>query len=90
MSAQLDVMLRDPSGLGIDDIPGFSALVGDKRDFVTVTFTVPLIFISTGFLSSWFIRGPAPSLTVGNPVRVALESNPGPARSLRPSIMDRR
>jgi hypothetical protein len=39
LSAQLDVMpYVILQSLGIDDISGFSALVGDKRDFVTVRF----------------------------------------------------
>ncbi len=38
-SAQLDVIpYVILQSLGIDDIPGFSALLGDKRDFVTVCF----------------------------------------------------
>jgi hypothetical protein len=39
VSAPLDVMpYVILQGLGIDDIPGSSALVGDNRDFVTVRF----------------------------------------------------
>jgi hypothetical protein len=40
VSAQFDVMpYVILQSLTIDDIPGFAALVGDKRDFVTVRFS---------------------------------------------------
>jgi hypothetical protein len=43
VSAQRDVMPYVIfQSLEIDDIPGSSALVGDKRDFVTARFTNPM------------------------------------------------
>ena len=53
VSAQRDVMPYVIfQSLEIDDIPGSSTLVGDKRDFVTARFTEPDVF-NYGSTMSW-------------------------------------